>query len=211
MLTSNSITFIIVAVVLRARAIVCTVPDNSSSVPSRLLEMLHFLKLFYTNSREIWSHASFIQEHSRLRSGLFIFLVGVYWWFPPAIHSIYFYCIEKLNGQFIQTSKGCSMDVSTPGFTTRSVFPFFKRVLTPSVICLRKPSNTSVLFKFHSAPEHHCQTRFTQSTTSDWSIYPAPWACTMTPLTSTLLYHNKENLERYKPNKNGRGDRATLT
>ena len=25
------------------------------------------------------------------------------------------------------------------------------------------------------------------------------------------VYHNKENLERYKPNKNGRGDRAALT
>ena len=30
-------------------------------------------------------------------------------------------------------------------------------------------------------------------------------------LITKLLYHNKENLERYEPNKNGRGDRAALT
>ena len=30
-------------------------------------------------------------------------------------------------------------------------------------------------------------------------------------LYSKLIYHNKENLERYEPNKSGRGDRAALT
>ena len=37
------------------------------------------------------------------------------------------------------------------------------------------------------------------------------WCISCKILLINFLYHNKENLERYEPNKNGRGDRAALT
>lgn len=85
----------------------------SSSVPSRLFQILVFSKLWMIIMLGIALHPSRIHQQSMSMDGLLILPAGVRSWFPSAIHLVYSHCMLSVKGLLIDTSRGCSRHQAT--------------------------------------------------------------------------------------------------
>lgn len=73
---------------------------------------------------EIRSHESLIHVYSKSVTGHLFSPAGTYSCLPSAIQLVYISFKMALKGRFVQTSTGCSSDISPPGIIARSVYHF---------------------------------------------------------------------------------------